>query len=209
MTCYDKQKDYVKYSFLMAGASPWYNAHQIYKINKPNQLCKNFPIHKFARPILKILPGQFALRFLQVQGMDFTKQIHSVFSFGLVGLTQSLIYGHANQKLAKNITKNIPKYAMYRGIHFGVVRDIISQGLPFTLANGYLSVLGWTVVGTLVSHPLQIMQTYAQTGLKNNISIQSFSAGLSSRMCLLGVTNIFNNYFLKPHWVSDQKKEHV
>ena len=158
------------------------------------------------------------------------EQIPSIIAFGIIGILQGAVYGHSNLYFSKklgvlNNDIKITKY--FRGPVFAASRDIISQGLPYVMTekvSNYLfkekaidpiyhygTLFGLSTISTFLSHPLHCFQIFAQneTGkshyqvAKQVIKLHSWSLfykGIEARIVLLGLTNFFNDIFLKDVW---------
>lgn len=130
------------------------------------------------------------------------------FAFGILGVLQGAVYGHANVALAKalSISKPLSVLAFFRGSAFGFGRDLISQGIPFYFGSGPLDVVGWSLLSTVASHPLHLAQTLMQADgavryrqvpsrLRHQLGgVHVFTSGISARLGLLTVTNLLNHY---------------
>jgi len=130
------------------------------------------------------------------------------FAFGILGVLQGAVYGHANVALAKalSISKPLSVLAFFRGSAFGFGRDLISQGIPFYFGSGPLDVVGWSLLSTVASHPLHLAQTLMQADgavryrqvpsrLRHQLGgVHVFTSGISARLGLLTVTSLLNHY---------------
>lgn len=179
------ETNYLLYSAAITCFSPTSNLYQLTGLYKKPFLTN---LHLVPR----IFPQQMLLRYSQLHISGFFKEHFSpLTAFGIIGVLQGGIYGHANLYYSQElgIQKKPLKfnygsfYNNFRGSLFGGPRDIISQGIPFmfsskledhlkesftVLANyptgtKWGSLLSVSVFSTYLSHPLHNCQILRQT----------------------------------------------
>ena len=161
------------------------------------------------------------------------EEIPTVVAFGIIGILQGVVYGHSNLYFSKKLNilnKDIKITKYFRGPAFAASRDIISQGLPYALTEKvsnhlfknkasdpfyhYGTLFTLSTLSTFLSHPLHCFQVFAQneTGkshyqiAKQAIKLHRWSLfykGIEARLILLGLTNFFNDMFLKDVWSTE------
>lgn len=212
------------YSMGISCFSPAMNLYVIQKLH-------NIKNVSYLRMCWSVYPQQVGLRLIQVGIVTQIKEyLNPWVAFGVMGVLQGFIYGHANVNFSRQLFTNcnFKINFMFRGTIYAATRDVISQGIPFMLSNKisnctilkrflpndiirqWTSLIGCSIVSVYLSHPFHVCQTEMQT---NQLSYkQSFLKayrdhglkfvwkGVESRIGLLIITNIFNEIFLKPAW---------
>ena len=182
------------------------------------------------RYIPHIFPQQILFRYGQLHVSTLCKEnISPIPAFGIIGILQGGVYGHSNLYFSKRlgITSNVKITDYFRGPVFAASRDIISQGVPFMLTEKvsetlfkensekyhYPVLFAISALTTSLSHPLHCMQLFAQNNRNKSqlqIAIETcksykltlFYKGIEARLVLLGLTNMFNDIFLKDVWLN-------
>lgn len=220
----EKSKQTTLYSANISLISPVTNLYQLCRVhNKPFLSNILYPY--------RIFPQQVALRFTQLHISLFSKEHLSPYlTFGIIGVLQGGIYGHANVYLAKqlNIVNKVAFRNMFNGSLYAFSRDSISQGAPFLLSDRFkssiinplfpflsdktqqfLSIGTLSITFTALSHPFHNLQMIMQLNSKYRYKdslVQLINnkrlllKGVESRILLLFVTNLFNEIYLKPIW---------
>jgi hypothetical protein len=216
----------VEYSILAGIFTPFITFYQLQKlypfINNVNKrqvfvLCaRNAPV----QTVLK------ACQMISV--VPVVENIHALPAFGIIGILQGLVYGQSTVFFSKNLgihTTFSYKKALSRGIVFAASRDIISQGVPFTLSpvvkhklvSDYqwsdrnariMSVLGLSILSTYLSHVFHNAQLLLQTNaaitnrnvfptMYSKMGSKMFFSGVGGRVVLLLGFNVLNDIYLK------------
>ena len=151
-------------------------------------------------------------------------------TFGVIGILQGAVYGHASIYLANQIkiVKKVTYKNLFNGIGYAFSRDTISQGIPFLLSDKFkkdivtpifpslsdnnckwLSIGTLSIISTYISHGFHncqlLMQLHAEL---NHLTVLKYIRndhsllykGAESRVALLLITNIFNELYLKEIW---------
>jgi hypothetical protein len=211
--------EFILYSSVLGTTTPIYNIYQLYKLNKFNCKTMRYPLFNTC---LKIYPSQILLRGAQLGAVHKIKNIVDddksvLVSFGFIGITQSLIYGHANHSFGQTLKLSTSKNwirTSFRGSVWGCSRDILSQGMPFLITkkdDQVTHILSASLLGTLISHSLHNAQTWMQThkdatyrstivDMCKKYGSSWLWKGVSGRILILGITNILNHYCLKKNW---------
>lgn len=164
--------------------------------------------HSFLE-VSRNVPYQIILKRFQMElAREINEPCGTLVSFGIVGLTQGMIYNQAVCQF-----KGIPlkQNYLFRGCLVGSIRDMVSQGIPYIVNSEKTESTYCRLVSTLVTsilctfgshifHNIQItMQSHPHLDyqrtliyMKNVHGFRSFYNGLSSRLFLLSVTNILN-----------------
>lgn len=169
--------------------------------------------HSFLE-VSRNIPYQILMKRLQMEVAKETAEPCGTFvSFGLVGLTQGMIY---NQAVCQFKGIYLKQRNLFRGCVVGSFRDMISQGIPYVFNKNdfieskyckFISTLGLSVIctfGSHIFHNIQItMQSHPHLNyrrsliyLRNVHGFRSFYSGVSSRLLLLGITNVLNVFLL-------------
>lgn len=149
----------------------------------------------------RIFLEQFLLRNVQLKSAKYIKNEsgNNWIGFAMIGSMQSVCYGHVVSRMAGLS----PTFGL-RGIPFGITRDIISQGIPYHLANKKTEMIAYTIVFTACSHVLHNLQIVMQSNAVSyyesiDIALKTGTPfiyrGLSGRMILLTITNIMNYWY--------------
>mmetsp|Transcript_10146 Transcript_10146/g.16402 ORF Transcript_10146/g.16402 Transcript_10146/m.16402 type:complete len:302 (+) Transcript_10146:100-1005(+) len=135
----------VKEEMMMAGYglglslfSPVANLYQLAALypNVKSMLCSSRGLT--FRICSSIYPQQVALRIAQVNlGTPVKDHLSPWVAFGVLGVLQGAVYGHANINFARKlkIDKTLKLSMIFRGSGFAALRDTISQGIPFMLSD--------------------------------------------------------------------------
>lgn len=219
-----KDKSLILYSANITLFSPLSNLYQLCTIHSKSFILNSWKAYK-------IYPQQFILRYLQLHGSMFVKDNISPYAtFGVIGILQGVVYGHANIYLANqiNIVKKVEYKNLFNGIGYAFTRDTISQGIPFLLSNKlkknvitplfpslsdnnckWLSIGILSIISTYISHGFHNCQLLMQLHPElNHLSVLKYIKnnykllykGAESRVVLLLITNIFNELYLKDIW---------
>lgn len=200
------------YCGVLGAVTPWYNAFQLRRLGA----------EKVLRPttLARLAPTQIALRVAQLGAVVETKAwlpdspVSTLVAFGLMGVSQSVVYGHNNHKIGQLV--GLPVSVSWlrtslRGMRFGFVRDLISQGVPMVAPKrNYLDLVGWSVGASLVSQGVHNAQTWMQThhdatysgtvkAMWTRYGPSALTRGFSGRVGLLLLTNLLNHEFLARH----------
>jgi hypothetical protein len=217
---FEKERCILFHSTALTFFSPLSSLYQITRLHN----LENRVLFRNMRYLPHIFPQQVLMRYAQSHiATECKEHLNPLFAFGIIGILQGGIYGHSYLYFSKklNITNTIKFSHYFKGPVFAMSRDIISQGAPFYLMKNihvessyyYPSLLGFSVVSTIISHPLHCMQILNQTNPnKNHYQIAKeaiktykwslFYRGVESRLVLLFMTNLFNDIFLKNLWLN-------
>lgn len=179
--------------------------------------------------LTRIMPQQMALKSIQMAiSTPIKEKTNTWVGFGVIGVLQGVIYGHANisirNQFIKEQKRKLHLLGMFRGSMFAASRDMISQGIPYVYHKkvGYyllgenkerqLFSLLFTTTGAAVMsqffHNCQCnMHVDASLNYEQAVEktfrqhgLRSFYVGVSNRMFMLYFMNILNEVFLRPVW---------
>ena len=188
----EKQKSLVLYSTNITLFSPLSNLYQLCRIHS----LPFFTLSNFSK-IPPIIPQQILLRYAQLNFSLFTKDhISPYLTFGIIGILQGVVYGHATTHFANQLKISKPSSAtiknIFRGSLYAFNRDTISQGIPFLFVDKFRdsivtplfptlsdqtakwgSLITLSVGSTILSHPFHnlqiIMQVNSDVGYKKSV----------------------------------------
>lgn len=137
----------------------------------------------FRAIITRLWPTQLILRGLQFQCFQYTRQhTNDWVGFFIMGISQGLIYNHCAQFFTRT-----PFFV--RGLPWAGLRDIMSQGIPFSFKHTSGLTFGLiSVTSTILSQPLH------NKSLMKNLNGWG---GFQYRLGLMMATNALNYYYLK------------
>jgi hypothetical protein len=134
-TFLEKQQFFLAHSVGLTFFSPLACCYHVLKLNPQVQVSFRNLIPMVAR----IFPSQVGLRMILTNVCTPIKEnLNSWAAFGMIGILQGAVYGHANIYFASQfgILQKSASYAnVLRGSRFAAGRDMISQGVPFMLSD--------------------------------------------------------------------------
>lgn len=213
MTDWENIKNIGIYSVGLSCATPTamgYNVAKLYKFSP-----KKLP---YFSATVQMSPAQISMRVLQFQAATaVTQATNPLCGFAFMGWTQGIIYGHATRRWSQVLGIDKPSFSPpWRGSAFAIVRDVVSQGIPFQFSHP-LSIISASVFSTVLSQMFHNAQMMMQA--EHNLSYRDvikraisqrktlFYQGCSARIGLMLVVNGINAFCLKQGWKKVDKNE--
>lgn len=174
-------------------------------------LVKKYPkLSHIPKYSIKVFPPQMALRMGHLGVGYMTKEISDSpwFAFGVMGISQGIIYGQSNVSWLNMIysSKKISAINYFRGSHFALCRDIISQGIPFYFREKDTVEFATISTGCVIaSQGIHNCQLVCQSRQKIIPSVKKHGysflyRGISQRLGVMGLINFLNREYLSKIW---------
>lgn len=185
---------YIVYSGGLSVATPLAMLYNLRRVSPLSNL-------NITTGVAKLFPVQFLLRCVQLQlsTCAANQTNNPLIGFGIVGLTQGVIYNHCVQYWSNT------KPPISRGLVFAVPRDMVSQGVPYVSGTPLLPT---SVLSTVISQGFHNCQLHMQitpgiryreclSSIYKKHGISWLYKGVSGRLGLMTFTNVINHYTLQ------------